>query len=109
MVIEPASLVEDASAVLPQSGASAQDSDAPLKAEPLGAECSMDDFGKIDLRVCRVIAAEEVPEAKKLLKLTIGLGGDNRRTVFAGIKGYSSPSSLSAGYSSALPTWRRGR
>jgi methionyl-tRNA synthetase len=70
------------------------DDDASLKAEPLGAECTMDDFSKVDLRVCRVISAEEVPEAKKLLKLTISLGGDNRRTVFAGIKGYYQPEQL---------------
>jgi methionyl-tRNA synthetase len=79
----------------PASPAAApQDSDAPLQAEPLTAECTMDDLGKVDLRVCRVLTAEEVPEAKKLLKLTISLGGDNRRTVFAGIKGYYQPEQL---------------
>ena len=89
--------VEDASAdagVSPASAAAPQDSDAPLKAEPLTAECTMDDLAKVDLRVCRVLTAEEVPEAKKLLKLTISLGGDNRRTVFAGIKGYYQPEQL---------------
>ena len=89
--------VEDASAAW-RAGAVPQPrrktSDAPLKAEPLAAECTMDDFAKIDLRVCRVLTAEEVPEAKKLLKLTISLGGDNTRTVFAGIKGYYQPEQL---------------
>ena len=66
----------------------------PLAAEPLAAECTIDDFAKIDLRVARVIAAEEVPEAKKLLRLTISLGGDATRTVFAGIKGHHAPESL---------------
>ena len=33
-----------------------------------------------------MIAAEPVKEARKLLKLTVSLGGDNTRTVFAGIK-----------------------
>ena len=51
-------------------------------------------FAKIDLRVCRVLTAEEVKEAKKLLKLTISLGGHYRRTVFAGIKGYYQPEQL---------------
>jgi methionyl-tRNA synthetase len=74
--------------------AAVRDSDAPLKAEPLTAECTMDDLAKIDLRVCRVLTAEEVSEAKKLLKLTISLGGDNKRTVFAGIKGYYQPDQL---------------
>lgn len=92
-------VVEDATAGLPPTAdpeyrVPAQDSEAPLKAEPLAAECTMDDLAKIDLRVCRVLTAEEVPEAKKLLKLTISLGGDNRRTVFAGIKGYYQPEQL---------------
>ena len=78
----------------PTFATGAQDNDAPLKAEPLAAECTLDDFVKTDLRVCRVLAAEEVPEAKKLLKLTISLGGDNTRTVFAGIKGFYKPEDL---------------
>jgi len=70
------------------------DSTEPLAAEPLAATCTIDDFTKVDLRVARILAAEEVPEAKKLLKLTIGLGGDVTRTVFAGIKGFHEPSTL---------------
>jgi methionyl-tRNA synthetase len=74
--------------------ASPIDSGEALAAEPLAPECTIDDFTKIDLRVARVLAAEEVPEAKKLLKLTISLGGDATRTVFAGIKGFHTPESL---------------
>jgi methionyl-tRNA synthetase len=71
------------------------DSDAPLQAEPLLTDLiSIDDFAKVDLRVARVLAAEEVPEAKKLLKLTIGLGGDVKRQVFAGIKAAYKPEQL---------------
>ena len=70
------------------------DSGEPLAAEPLAATCSIDDFAKIDLRVARIVAAEEVPEAKKLLKLTVSLGGDATRTVFAGIKGFHEPAAL---------------
>ena len=72
----------------------ATDPAAPLEAEPLAAECTIDDFTKIDLRVARILAAEEVPEARKLLKLTVSLGGDVRRTVFAGIKGFHDPEKL---------------
>src|SRR5204863_8994237 len=69
------------------SGPSAGDSDAALLAEPLLTDLiSIDEFAKVDLRVARVIAAEEVPVAKKLLKLTLGLGGDMKRPVSAGIK-----------------------
>lgn len=70
------------------------DSAAPLEAEPLAAECTIDDFTKVDLRVARILAAEEVPDARKLLKLTVGLGGDVRKTVFAGIKGFHEPAAL---------------
>jgi methionyl-tRNA synthetase len=70
------------------------DSGAPLAAEPLAPECSIDDFTKIDLRIARIVAAEEVPEAKKLLRLTVSLGGDTTRTVFAGIKGFHEPAAL---------------
>ena len=70
------------------------DSDEPLKAEPMAETCSIDDFMKIDLRVARVIAAEHVPEARKLLKLTLSLGGDVRKTVFAGIKAAYEPEKL---------------
>lgn len=70
------------------------DSDAPLKAEPLADEITIDDFAKVDLRVARVIKAEHVPEANKLLKLTLSLGGDETRQVFAGIKAAYEPEAL---------------
>jgi methionyl-tRNA synthetase len=65
-----------------------------LAAEPLAPECTIDDFTKVDLRVARIIAAEDVAEAKKLLKLTLSLGGDHTRTVFAGIKEAYQPADL---------------
>ena len=70
------------------------DSDQPLKDEPLAEEITIDDFAKVDLRVARVISAEHVPEANKLLKLTLSLGGDHRRQVFAGIKAAYQPEEL---------------
>ena len=78
----------------PQAPAAGTDSPEPLAAEPLAPQCTIDDFTKIDLRVARILAAEEVPEAKKLLKLTVSLGGDATRTVFAGIKGFHEPAAL---------------
>jgi methionyl-tRNA synthetase len=70
------------------------DSDAPLKEEPIADEISIEDFAKVDLRVARVISAEQVPEANKLLKLTLSLGGDEQRQVFAGIKAAYEPDAL---------------
>jgi len=71
-----------------------QDSDEPLKAEALAPQITIDEFAKVDLRIARVIAAEDVAEAKKLLKLTVSLGGDVQRTVFAGIKAAYRPEQL---------------
>ncbi|MGL6193410.1 MAG: methionine--tRNA ligase [Thermoguttaceae bacterium] len=71
------------------------DSAEPLTAEPLLEEkISIDDFTKVDLRIARIIEAEEVPEARKLLRLTLSLGGDERRNVFAGIKAAYEPEKL---------------
>ncbi|KAA5540937.1 methionine--tRNA ligase [Roseiconus nitratireducens] len=70
------------------------DSDQPLKDEPLAEEITIEDFAKVDLRVARVVAAEQVPEANKLLKLTLSLGGEERRQVFAGIKAAYEPEQL---------------
>ena len=71
-------------------------SDGPeaLAAEPLAPTISFDEFAKVDLRVARVIAAEEVPKSKKLLRLTLSLGGEERRNVFAGIKEAYTPDQL---------------
>jgi methionyl-tRNA synthetase len=72
----------------------AADTAAALAAEPLSPTITFDEFAKIDLRVARVIAAEEVAESKKLLRLTVSYGGEERRTVFAGIKGVYDPATL---------------
>jgi methionyl-tRNA synthetase len=75
--------------------AAAQDGPEPLAAEPLVEnQIAIDDFTKVDLRIVRIVEAEAVPEAKKLLKLTVSLGGDVRRTVFAGIKEAYKPEDL---------------
>ncbi len=70
------------------------DPGAPLAAEPLASQCTIDDFAKVDLRVARIVSAEEVPEARKLLKLKLSLGGGVYKQVFAGIKAYYEPQQL---------------
>ena len=52
-----------------------------------------DDFGKVKLRTARVIAAEPVPKADKLLKLSIDLGGE-ARTIVAGIAQHYTPEQI---------------
>lgn len=65
-----------------------------LAKEPLAAEITIEEFQKIDLRIAKIIAAEGVPEAKKLLRLTLSLGGSETRNVFAGIKSAYTPEQL---------------
>ena len=70
------------------------DSAQPMIDEPLAEECTIDDFVKVDFRVARVLKAEHVEDARKLLKLTLGLGGTEQRQVFAGIKAAYKPEEL---------------
>ena len=53
--------------------------------DPISETITYDDFAKIDLRVALIKKAEAVPEAEKLLKLQLDIGGETRQ-VFAGIK-----------------------
>ncbi len=76
------------------AGKTEEDSGDALAKEPLAPECTIEDFTKVDMRVARIIAAEEVPGAKKLLGLTVSLGGGVTRKVFAGIKAHYDPKSL---------------
>jgi methionyl-tRNA synthetase len=54
---------------------------------------TLDEFKRLDLRVARIVAAEHVSGADKLLKLTLDLGTETR-TVFAGIKAAYDPATL---------------
>ena len=47
---------------------------------------NIDQFTNIDLRVAKIINAEEIAEADKLIKLTLSVGELGEKTVFAGIK-----------------------
>ena len=93
-MIEESKEIDSAPTCSPEIEDRWKDSGDSMAAEPLADECSIDDFVKVDLRVARVIAAEDVPEARKLLKLTLSLGGGELRTVFAGIKSAYNPETL---------------
>ena len=57
-------------------------------------QISIDDFAKVDLRIARIVNAEHVDGADKLLKLTLDVGDGRHRTVFAGIKSAYEPEDL---------------
>jgi methionyl-tRNA synthetase len=81
-------MIEDSRESLQPAAAEAP----PAKLE-LADEITIDDFNRVDLRVARIVKAEAVPEANKLLKLTLDLGAETR-TVFAGIKSAYQPADL---------------
>jgi methionyl-tRNA synthetase len=61
--------------------------------EPIAETITIDDFAKLDLRVARIISAEHVEGADKLVKLQLDLGNEQRQ-VFAGIKSAYQPEQL---------------
>ncbi|MDA5565061.1 methionine--tRNA ligase [Cobetia sp. MMG027] len=66
---------------------------SPLDADPIAEEIDFDTFMKTDLRVAKIVKAEHVEKAAKLLKLTLDIGGETR-TVFSGIKSAYAPEAL---------------
>jgi methionyl-tRNA synthetase len=83
---EPAIANPPAQALPAQSGDAAATTSATT--------ISIDDFAKLDLRIARIVNAERVDGADKLLKLTLDLGDGQPRTVFAGIKSAYAPEDL---------------
>jgi methionyl-tRNA synthetase len=61
--------------------------------EAIKETISIDDFAKIDLRIVKIVKAEHVEGAEKLLRLELDLGGETRQ-VFAGIKSAYQPEDL---------------
>src|SRR6266571_2612444 len=77
----------------PEKSAMATPSPQPSPAGAGEGVISIDDFAKIDLRIARILKAEHVDGADKLLKLTLDIG-NGTRTVFAGIKSAYDPAKL---------------
>ena len=72
-----------------------KEANKPAKREiaPIKEEITIEDFEKLDLRVVKVLACEPVKGAKKLLKLKVDLGGEERQVV-SGISKYYKPEEL---------------
>ncbi|MDE0926837.1 MAG: methionine--tRNA ligase [Methylophilaceae bacterium] len=67
---------------------------ALVKEEVAGDYINIDDFTKVDLRIAHIVNAEYVEGADKLLKLTLDIGEEKTRQVFAGIKSSYDPETL---------------
>ena len=74
-----------------KANAAAAAAAAPI--EPQKAECTFDEFGKMDIRTATVLEAERVPKTDKLLKLTIDTGID-KRVIVSGIAEYYTPEQM---------------
>lgn len=68
-----------------------KDAQAATTADP---HIGIDDFTKVDLRIAKIISAEHVDGADKLLRLQLDIGEDKPRQVFAGIKSAYDPATL---------------
>jgi methionyl-tRNA synthetase len=94
--IEPASvqaMVAASREHLEATAAAPAAATGPLADEPIAATIQYDEFARLDLRVARIVKAESVEKADKLLALTLDLGGETRN-VFAGIKSAYAPEDL---------------
>jgi len=69
----------------------AERKEAPTSTDGL---CSIDDFMKVDLRIAKIVNAEHVDGADKLVRLTLDIGEEKTRNVFAGIKAAYDPAQL---------------
>ena len=67
---------------------------APKDDEKESATINFDDFAKVDLRIAKIVAADHVEGADKLLQLTLDLGDGQTRNVFSGIKAAYQPEDL---------------
>jgi len=76
-----------------QRHAQHQQNEANADAEE-AAYISIDDFTKVDLRIAKIVNAEHVEGAEKLLKLSLDIGEEKPRQVFAGIKSAYDPARL---------------
>jgi len=87
---KPATVSDNSKQVLKKKGVADIN---PTEQEPISEPIQYDDFAKLDLRIARIVNAEAVEGADKLLKLTLDLGGETRQ-VFAGIKSAYAPQDL---------------
>jgi len=80
-------------AMIEDSKENLQATEEAAPALDLADEITIEDFLKVDLRIAKIIDAQAVPEADKLLQLTLDIGGETRN-VFAGIKSAYEPADL---------------
>jgi methionyl-tRNA synthetase len=91
--LAPNTPIQKLSGLFPRVAVTAEAAPAAAQAGAGGPRIKIDDFAKVELRVAEVVAAEPVPKSKKLLKLTVSLGTE-QRTLVAGIAEHYAPAEL---------------
>jgi len=91
--IEKEKAVSDDKPAVPPAEAPAPAAAVPAPAAAATDKIDISEFAKVDLRVARVLAAEKVPNSKKLLKLQVDLGTEQRQ-ILAGISQHYEPETL---------------
>jgi len=87
-----AALLEETKESLAMTEPTAAATASPIEA--IKPEISIDDFGKVDLRIAKIVSASLVEGADKLLQLTVDLGEGKTRNIFAGIRSAYDPKAL---------------
>jgi methionyl-tRNA synthetase len=67
---------------------------APSLSEPIADEIDFEDFAKVDLRIAKIVDAQHVKGAGKLLQLTLDVGEGKTRNILSGIKAAYAPEDL---------------
>jgi methionyl-tRNA synthetase len=95
-IIEPGTQVKKGEQLFPRIDILQKETIEPVPAlefEPIKEEISIEDFSKLDLRVCKVLSAEKVEKTDKLMKLEVEVAGVVR-TVVSGIAKHYAPEDL---------------
>ena len=90
-------LMKDAGEAQQQAQSPARHGEAQQHANPRASDVetiAYDDFAKVDLRIARIVKADCVEGADKLLRLTLDIGEEKPRNVFAGIRAAYRPEQL---------------
>jgi methionyl-tRNA synthetase len=94
MLVEPAAPAAPAAAPAVANGGASDTATLAAAESVEGNLISIDDFLRVDLRVAKVLAAEYIAGADKLLKLRVDVGELGEREIFAGIRAAYDPATL---------------
>ncbi len=100
-LLPPGTTVKAGQPVFPRIDPNRKPAPAPAPAQPVEAKpvveeelVTIDDFKRIHLKVARILTAEPIPKANKLLKMTIDIGEAEPRSLIAGIAEHYKPEEL---------------